>query len=429
MQIDLWLLVLVLCGTLHALKTFDNDSGLTKGKQRVSVINPDHHKAKIIGSTRKRPARNARTDPDYLWPNGKVPYVLDTNLPAFSIIEVLAAMQEIEMSTYSGGKSCIMYVPRTTETDYVHIAWTSGLAGSTSIGRMGGRQDMTITTAGRTGHDDNLYILMVTLGLIPEVMRQDRDQYIDINITNAVSTDKFRLLSGVGTSSFGQSFDYNSLMLEDPYVGSLDPSYPVTSAIQSGQVMGQSVSLSDGDATLLQHAYGCTIDSSNVINLLGDMPLNCHFHNDLCTLYQDPDANMDWVVHAGPTVTYGTGPNADHSSGSGKYALAEARGHHELVAVMKSPKIAAGQYCLRVNVHMYGNDVGQLKIIAEYASGSDEIATQTGSLPRSNWYNLYLTFESALDFSIHFIATIGEGDQGDIAIDDVYLYNGECIEW
>lgn len=385
---------------------------------------------KLTEQTKKLHTRNAFTDPNHLWPNGRVPFIFDENIPAFTTVELLAAMQEIETSTYSGGKNCVTFVPRTTETDYVHISWTSSTHGSTGIGRSGGVQDMTVNSAGGRGHDDNLYIMLLVLGLIPEVMRTDRNNYLNINITNAASTDSFRILTGQGTSAFGQPFDYNSLLLGNPYQYAKDASFPVTSAVKDNQVMGQSVSLSTGDATLLQHAYHCAIDSSNVMNILGTLPLVCHFHSDICTMKQDTNDDFDWVVQAGPTATYGTGPNADYSSGSGKFALAVAQNHHGQKARLMSPSIPAGQYCLRANIHQYGNDQGTLRISAIPDGGTSgvDVLNHAGTLG-SQWYHVYLTVNSKASFTILFEATIGNGDQSDIALDDIYLYNGKCIEW
>ena len=401
---------------IHSVKTKSKLLAHLKHKDSVRPIS-------------KEAKRNVLTDANYVWLDGRVPFVFDTNMPAFTKLEILAAMQEIEMSTYSGGKHCIMYVPRSSENDYVHISWTSGSQGSASIGRFGGRQDMTVDSTSTRGHDDNLFELLVTLGLVPEIMRQDRDDYIEINITNAASTEPFRILTGEGSSTFGQPFDYDSLLLETPYVYAKDQAYPVTSAIEDGHVLGQSISLSRGDVNLLQNAYKCALDSSNVVNILGDMVLSCHFHNDLCTLQQDANDDFDWTVESGPTAVDGTGPNADYSSGSGKFALAKASSHNDMVARLNSPLISAGQYCLRVQIHMYGKDAGKFRITMDAVGNTLEVIHQSGPLPSNNWFYLYSTVKSRVDFTLNFEVTIGEGDQGDIAMDDLYLYNGECIEW
>ncbi|KAH3876794.1 MAM and LDL-receptor class A domain-containing protein 1-like [Dreissena polymorpha] len=374
--------------------------------------------------------RNVITSPSALWTNGKIPFEFDPALPAFAIVEMLAAMQEIEMSVYSGGKPCIMFVPKTNEHDYVHISFTDGPRGSANIGRAGGRQDTVINQISSRGHDDNLKILLMVIGLIPEVMRSDRNTYINIDLGNAVSTDPFRILTGQGTSTFGQSFDFESLLLEGPYTYARNSAFPVTSAKVAGKVMGQSVSLSPGDANLVQHAYNCPVDATNVVDLLGQLPVKCNFHTDICNFVQDTTDNFDWIVQTGPTTTAGTGPAADFSSGSGKFVLAEARNHHNQVARLLTPTLGAGQYCLRAQMHAFGPDVGSIRMSVKASGGVDvTINNQQGPLPSNDWFHIYLTLDSKVDFQVQFEVTMGNGDQGDIALDDIYMYYGQCIQW
>lgn len=427
------LLVLsVVCATVSSRLTsklgdHHNDSLIHK-----TILTTTKSRNSVLGSTRDDTTiktRNVFTDATRLWPNGEVPFIFDDNVPAFTKIELLAAMQEIEMSIYSGNKICVMFVPRTSEPDYLHISWTSGTSGSTSIGRVGGRQEMTVNSAGGRGHDDNLEILLMVMGVIPEVMRPDRNTYLNINIDNAISSSPFRVLTGTGTSSFGQSFDYESLVLGNPYQYAKDSAYPVTSAKQSGKVMGQGVSLTKGDVTLIQHAYQCTVDSSHDVDLFGSLLIECHFHVDMCNFIQDKTDDFDWVVKAGPSATTGTGPYADYSSGSGKFALAQATGHHNQDARLLSPTFNAGEYCLRVHLHMYGRDIGTLKISAVLPDGTKQyLLNQSGQLPNT-WYHVYSTLNSKTSFHLEIEVTVGNGDLGDIAVDDIYFYNGQCIEW
>jgi hypothetical protein len=159
------------------------------------------------------------------------------------------------------------------------------------------------------------------------------------------------------------------------------------------------------------------------------MPLVCHFHTDICTFTQDQQDDFDWVVQAGPTPVYGTGPSADYSSGSGKFALAQASGHHNQVARLISPQFPAGQYCFRMNLHMFGSDIETLKVSAMVSSGqSSDLLNQKGALDNS-WYHIYTDINSKEAFNIQITATMGDGDRGDIGVDDVYMYNGQCIEW
>lgn len=70
------------------------------------------------------------------WPNGVIPYVIDGNLPMSE--RVTQAIAHWESLTR------IRFVPRTTEMDYVHFR--SANSCSATIGRVGGRQFVNLTT-------------------------------------------------------------------------------------------------------------------------------------------------------------------------------------------------------------------------------------------------------------------------------------------
>ena len=46
--------------------------------------------------------------------------------------------------------------------------------------------------------------------------------------------------------------------------------------------------------------------------------INCNFERDLCTWTQDKTDKFDWTRKLGSTASSGTGPSADHTTGTGK---------------------------------------------------------------------------------------------------------------
>lgn len=61
------------------------------------------------------PARNGRIDEDFRWPNGIVPYAMNESHTKEQQDHIEKAFRKIE------SVSCIKFVPRTNENDYIQI--------------------------------------------------------------------------------------------------------------------------------------------------------------------------------------------------------------------------------------------------------------------------------------------------------------------
>jgi len=82
-------------------------------------------------------------------------------------------------------KSCIEFVPRTTEVDYVHIM--SGKGCYSEIGRKTGQQFLSLERGVCTSVETTIHELLHALGFAHEHNRPDRDKYIRINEDNLES--------------------------------------------------------------------------------------------------------------------------------------------------------------------------------------------------------------------------------------------------
>jgi hypothetical protein len=141
--------------------------------------------------------------------------------------------------------------------------------------------------------------------------------------------------------------------------------------------------------------------------------------------------DFDWTVASGSTSTSGTGPSGDHTSGSGKYMLAEATGNTGQYAIFESPVVSvSGRSSAQLSFwyHMYGSAMGSLTVDL-YVNGS---LAQAGLWSRSgqqsssgsDWKEVVISLDSWLPASqiqLRFRADIGSGETSDIAIDDVTL--------
>jgi len=79
-------------------------------------------------------------------------------------------------------KSCIQFVPRTTESDYVNIV--SGKGCWSFIGRTKGPQDLSLQRNMCMKVETVIHELMHALGFEHEHNRPDRDKHININEDN-----------------------------------------------------------------------------------------------------------------------------------------------------------------------------------------------------------------------------------------------------
>lgn len=81
-------------------------------------------------------------------------------------------------------KTCIRFVPRTSENDYLLIK--SGRSGCwSSVGRTGGKQDLNLQPDGCLSKVGTaIHELMHALGMFHEQNRSDRDNHVRIRFEN-----------------------------------------------------------------------------------------------------------------------------------------------------------------------------------------------------------------------------------------------------
>lgn len=83
--------------------------------------------------------------------------------------------------------------------------------------------------------------------------------------------------------------------------------------------------------------------------------------------------------------------------------------------------------CLEFWYHMYGSTVGSLSVYKLVTSTrGPRIWRMSGNLG-DEWLVAQVSVRSRLrSYNIAFQATVGNGGNGDIAIDDVVIFNGRC---
>ncbi|GIY10622.1 zinc metalloproteinase nas-8 [Caerostris darwini] len=173
--------------------------------KRLAMQNPDLYDGDMAGIEGPNDVeRNVIPGYYYRWPNARVPYVIDQSLHGLDNM-FNAAFNNYHQHT------CVRFVPRTTEYDYVYMF--AGQGCYSMVGRVGGQQALSLgdgclyvgTTIHELGH---------AIGFYHEQNRSDRDDYLYIYLNNVVygMESNFAKLYPNQNILF-TNFDYNSIMI------------------------------------------------------------------------------------------------------------------------------------------------------------------------------------------------------------------------
>uniref|UniRef100_T1JD61 Metalloendopeptidase n=1 Tax=Strigamia maritima TaxID=126957 RepID=T1JD61_STRMM len=174
--------------------------------------------------------RNAITSKHKLWPKGRIPYVIDKT------ISNLLPLINKAIEHYSNN-TCISFVPRSKETDYVNLTKSGGCW--SSVGRQKGQQIVSLDRGcGYLG--TIIHEMMHAVGFWHEQNRPDRDDYVTINYNNILPGQehnfiKFKIKS---VNLLNAEYDYKSVMHYGEYSFSKDGKKPTIIAKQKGQRIG-----------------------------------------------------------------------------------------------------------------------------------------------------------------------------------------------
>ncbi|PSN36353.1 hypothetical protein C0J52_19733 [Blattella germanica] len=144
--------------------------------------------------------KNAIRDLSKRWPGGVIPYVISSSFSLYERSVIAAAVQDFHAYT------CIRFVPRTTQRDYVHLLKGSGC--SSLVGHFGGGQHVSLGPGcvykGIVEHE-----LMHACGFWHEQSRGDRDDYVRIVWQNILPGQEhnFQKFGWRISQSLGVSYD------------------------------------------------------------------------------------------------------------------------------------------------------------------------------------------------------------------------------
>ncbi|XP_056282111.1 MAM domain-containing glycosylphosphatidylinositol anchor protein 2 [Pseudoliparis swirei] len=171
----------------------------------------------------------------------------------------------------------------------------------------------------------------------------------------------------------------------------------------------------------------------------------CGFEDEaLCLFSQDKADEFDWTHHSAnrrdTKYTPNTGPSADHhGSKQGFYMYIETsrpRLEGDKARLLSptfnmNPKTSSSSsvtYCFSFYYHMYGKHVGALNVFLRQrapAVTDTSVWSRTGN-QRDRWRQATVNIHPTATFQMVMEGVRGTGIEGDIAIDDVTIKEGEC---
>ncbi|KRZ77134.1 Zinc metalloproteinase nas-8, partial [Trichinella papuae] len=142
------------------------------------------------------------------WPNNEVPYVLSDYYTTKERAIIARAMKAYH------DRTCVRFVPRTFEPDYLYIGKIDGCF--SDVGRGGGRQELSLDF-GCIDYETVIHELMHAVGFWHEHERWDRDNYIQIlwNNVDRGGYDQFGKANLLESDYYDENYDYFSILHYD----------------------------------------------------------------------------------------------------------------------------------------------------------------------------------------------------------------------
>ncbi|AXT58445.1 hypothetical protein D1815_22790 [Aquimarina sp. AD1] len=211
------------------------------------------------------------------WPNNIVYYAIQSGMPNQARITNAIAHWE--------SKTELRFESRTNQSNYVYFKNGSGC--SSYVGRIGGRQDITLANGCSTGN--TIHEIGHSIGLWHEQSRKDRDQYIKVVFENIQNGREFNFKTyieqGQDGNEYTSNLDLGSIMMYGSYAFSKN-GQPTITRINGNTYNAQRNGLSDSDVIGINKMYPAQV-SNNIIELKGSNgkyvssengsgPMNCN---------------------------------------------------------------------------------------------------------------------------------------------------------
>ncbi|KAK5972511.1 Metalloendopeptidase, partial [Trichostrongylus colubriformis] len=224
-----------------------------------------------------------------------IPFIVTGRYDASERATIAAAMKKIHQNT------CIRFVPRTTERDFIDIQNRRGEGCYTNVGRVGGRGILMLESDPQETCIEKeivLHELMHVIGLWHEHMRYDRDKYIKIMWMNIPRNywSQFEKVTQGESSTYGIPYDYESVM----HYGKRAFAYPGMISMKTKDpkfqnIIGRQKDASPNDWRKICAMYGCQSCMEGKAEIK-DNESNTSNDEDNTSNDEDDNSDMDEVT-------------------------------------------------------------------------------------------------------------------------------------
>ncbi|XP_052706401.1 uncharacterized protein LOC128181881 [Crassostrea angulata] len=164
--------------------------------------------------------------------------------------------------------------------------------------------------------------------------------------------------------------------------------------------------------------------------LSDDTSLECSFETRQCFLENTSEGDdFDWALNSGSSSSQGTGPERAYKGNNYIFTeMSSPRVKGDKAWLVSSPTFPAAERCLSFRYHMFGHTVDTLNVLVSGKDLAQSVAwTQSGN-QGSDWKYGQVTIQKMEELKIIFEAIRGDDWNSDIALDDVILSVGTCLE-
>jgi hypothetical protein len=194
------------------------------------------------------------------WPGGVVPYKISNSFTASARRTIENAVEELNQKL----TGVITIVPRTNQYNYVNVIEDPGCW--SFVGMVGrGPQDLSLG-AGCVTNSITQHEFIHALGFLHTHQRNDRDDYVIINLENVVDGYQSAFRKERTDSSYGQPYDHRSVMHYSSRAFSKNGQYTIVPKGNHLGRLGNSVGATQNDLNRVTLKYGGTLTDQPTIS-------------------------------------------------------------------------------------------------------------------------------------------------------------------